>query len=292
MSGPVVPLININGVSCSYRMPKGRFAQSEGSPAEGPQVTIHYMCAWGDRWNLVQALRGTCLTGADGKTTVRTAPYALPDNTNLVCVSTGAFEYIGSGADASGNLAGALAVVPANFSPVPWGFQDGSPTDPGDPSGQAWTVTKLKPSVEVYQPSGGTYFLGPFPSATPLDEATVGFLRANIEIQVTRKFMATLPLLQICSGMGMIASNTMQFGSKIFTGIGGGLLLAASEESEPYFDCMGNPCLDYTLTFLGRLQASWNSAQDRSGNWQRVSSNAAGTGNPPFGSYDMTLIPR
>ena len=298
---PTVPTFYVGSVECAHRFPDGRFAIQEGSGESGPQVTVALKCYWDDRWNLIQALRGTCVGTISGGFT-RTPPTQLiniPINglplalqTNLVCTSTGSMEYIGSGADETGALEGAFAVVPATFSPVPWQFVDGDPTGQNDASGQAWTVTKIKPSAEVYQPSGGTYHLGPFPSTTPLDEASVGFLRANVEIQVTRKFLPNLPLSAINGALGKVNNTTMAFADLTFTGTGGKLLAVAAEESEPYFDCVGNPVMDYTVTYLGRNVASWNSAQDRSGNWQRIDSSAAGTGNPPFGNYDFTSLPR
>jgi|GEM_PF-4945693 len=298
---PGSPTFYIGGVECAHRMPGGRIAATEASPAEGPQVSIPIKCAWDDRWSLVKALRGTCTLNPDGLTFTRSAPYALTDNPRLVCVSTGAFEYIGSAVDSAGNLANpnGYAVVPANFSPVPWQFDDGDPSGQRDASGEAWTVTKIKPSAEVYQPPGGSYWLGTFPSTTPLDEASIGFLRANVEIQVTRKFHALMNLGAICDSLGCVNSTTMQFGDKTFDGDGGGsdptggtLLLIAAEASEPYFDCLGNPVMDINYTFLGRTVAGWNQVQDRTGAWVAVNSKADGTGDPPFPSFDFTTLPR
>lgn len=285
---PAPPTISINGISCTFAMPGGRLTIAESAGADGPQTTLVLQCDWEDRWDLVAALRGTCVGNA--YSFVRTPPYALPNNPNLVCTSVGEFQYIGSGVDGDdGSVFSQLARVPAQFSPVPWQFQDGDPNGQNDPSGQAWTVTRIKPSAEVYQPMGGTYYIAPFPSTTPLDEASVGLLRANAEIQVTRKFLPAMPLGAIASLIGSVNFFPVQFGDQTYKL--GKLLLIAVESSDPYFDCLGNPVIDITYTYLGRA-FSWNTVQDRSGVWNSLNTKADGSGTEPFDTNDFSTLPR
>ena len=142
-----IPPIYVNGIPCAIALPDGRVAIAEASGPEGPEITIPYKCAWADRWNLVAALRGTCTGNITNFQ--RSAPYSLPGFPNLVCTSVGQFGYIGSGANPDGSIFAAQAIVPATFSAVPWMFADGDPAGQNDSSGQAWTVTKVKPSAEV-----------------------------------------------------------------------------------------------------------------------------------------------
>lgn len=304
-SGPTPP-IYINGVQCSYYAPEGRFAIKESAGPEGPVTTLVYKVDWADRWNLIQQLMPTCVIDESEAGFTRTPPFALPPpystnpNSNQVCTSVGDFIYLGNGWDPStGEHEGQYVAVPATFSCVPWQFVDGNPAGQNDPSGQAWTVTKIKPSCEVFQPTGGSYWLGAFPSTTPLDEASVGFLRANCEITVVRKFLPFLPLANLVQvdvddnpnpGLGSANATDMGFADTIFDP--GTLLLVGSEFSDPYFDCIGNQVCDWTQVYLGRVGATWNQVQDRAGDWVEVNSSADGSGDAPFDLCDFTAFPR
>jgi hypothetical protein len=283
-----VPPINIGGINCTFAMPGGRLAIGESSGEGGPTTTLVLQCAWSDRWDLVRALRGTCVGTIGGF--ARTPPFLLPNNPLMSCTGVGEFEYIGSGAFADGSIYSALCKLPAHFSCVPWQFVDGDPQGQNDASGQGWTVTKLKPSAEIYQPSGGSYYLGPFPDGKPIDEATVGFLRANVEIQVTRKFLPSMGLAQFRDAISNKNFAAMTFADTTF--LPGYVILMAIEASEPYFDCVGNPVMDYTCTYLARTVAKWDYLQDRSATWQLVNSKSDGSGVPPTGSYDFNTLPR
>jgi hypothetical protein len=286
MSQPIPP-IAINGVPCTFAMADGRLMISESAAEEGPKTTLKLQTAWANRWLLVQALRGTCVGSINSFN--RSAPFALPSNNSLVCTSVGEFEYIGSGANDDGSVYSNLVRIPATFSCVPWQFQDGDPKGQNDASGQAWTVTRIKPSSEVYQPTGGTYWVGPFPSTTPLDEASVGFIRSYQEIQITRKFLPALDVATFDVAIGCANSNTMNIGTQSYAP---GFMLLVGIESEPYFDSVGNPVCDVTFSYLGRKEASWYKVQDRTATWQFVNSSAAGSGIAPFGSFDFSTLPR
>lgn len=282
-----IPAITINGVSCTFGMENGRLMISESATEEGPKTTLVLQTAWASRWYLVQALRGTC-TGSINSFN-RSAPFQLPSNSNMVCTSVGEFQYIGSGANDDGSVYAPLVRLPATFSCVPWQFQDGNPQGQNDASGQAWTVTRIKPSSEVYQPTGGTYWVGPFPSTTPLDEASVGLFRSYQEIQQTRKFLPALDVSTFASAIGCVNYNPVLIGTETY--LPGDLVLVGIE-SEPYFDCVGNPVCDVMFSYLGRSNGNWQQIQDRSGNWQFINTSQAGTGNYPFKTFDFSKLPR
>lgn len=284
---PTSPTLFVNGVECSVAMPGGRLAAGESSGEEGPRASLTFQVPFAARWNLVAALRGTSTLA--GGAINRIAPYRYPPNARMVCTAVGEFEYIGSTVDASGAVGSTLVKLPAQFSCVPWQFQDGDPGGQNDASGQAWTVTRIKPSCEVYQPAGGSYYVGPFPAGTPLDESSIGFVRANQEIQVTRKMLPAMPLNAITAALGHVNLAAQTFGDQLY--IAKTLLLVAAE-SEPYFDCLGNPVMDVNLTYLAKVGTTWNRVQDRAGNYQFVNSKADGSGSEPFETYNFATLPR
>jgi hypothetical protein len=293
-----MPTVFVNGVECAYAAPQGRLQISESSTEEGPRVTIVYAVDWADRWPLVRALRGICVLDGSGGF-ARTPPYQLPaqygppDGGPLVCTAVGEFQYVGGlQSDESGEQFGQIVHVPATFSCVPWQFVDGDPAGQNDPSGQAWTVTKGKPSTQVFQPPGGTYYVGPFaPTGAPLDDANVAFYNPQNELQVIRKFLPRLYLDAFNSALGCANSVAMKFGDHTY-GIADLLLLGL--ENEPYTDCVGNPVCDVILTFAGKIASgdSWQAVRTRDGSFHELNTKADGTGSKPLVTYDMTTLPR
>jgi len=285
---PDTRLLNIGGVPCTIALEGlGEAAVVEHAGPEGATADVVFQCNYGDRFLLLRALRGT--VAANGRAVVRTLPYQYPAAPNLYCTGVDPITLVKPMRDANGWVIGELARLTAHFEAPKWQFVAGDPAGQNDPSGQAWTTTKLKTTAEVFTPPAGAYFIGPFtPTGTAIEESSVGVVRPKTEISMTRKMLPFTPLQEIDAAEGKVNLYPVQVGNKVYAP---GFVLFITGNTEPGSDVLGDNTYDVEYMFIANSDYDWNTYQSKTGAWQKLNTKADGSGKPPFASADFALLP-
>lgn len=261
----------------------------ESWPEGGPRVTVRYRCDAHVRYNVVAYLKGFSIL-KDGKI-VRQPPHRYPPSPNLVCTEVQDIELTRPRTIQDGPLTGwpdhETCVIVAVYTVPTWaGWDAGTQDGQNDPSGELWTTTKTKVSGQVIQPPGGTYFWVTGPdSGSPLAEAQIGVITAQIEIEITRRWVPFQPIQQAQAFMGNVNASPLVYGNTTFAA---GQLLFLGMDTEPDKDGYGTPVWNITYRLFG-LNRSWNSVLARDGAYHLINSSAGGGGNTPFPYSDYYL---
>lgn len=267
----------------------------------GPEARCTFKCGWNVRWQLIQGLLGTVNYAAG--TITRTPPISYPLNSNLtigapngiqipqrwVCTSVGPVRGLKWQTDASGvitgtNLAGwgsyEWAILEAVFTVPLWQVAvQPSGSALCDISTQAYAVTKLRTSGEVFAPPTGSVIYGGGAFAgTPLQDVNASLVRGRTEMSVTLIRFPIYPGITINSLIGSVNSVPLAIGQYVFP-VGSALFTGAA--TEPKADpCNFGIVQDVELTWLlngpssafqggggGSSSLDWNYFMDPSGAW-------------------------
>ena len=138
-----------------------------------------------------------------------------------------------------------------------------APDGQGDPSGMAYTVTKMKTSSEVFSPPGGAFFYKGGPNdGKPVEESTVGVPRTRVEIVMTRMYLPLMPMASVLNLAGGCVNNApILIGNNAYPA---GFLLFLTARRARIEKATGNLLQDVELSFLGNGDYHWNKFMDRS----------------------------
>ena len=280
--------LTIGGVSCTIALEDlGDSAIVESvSQDGGPEANVVFRCAYGDRYTLARALLGTSV--AVGRTIVRTLPFAYPPSPNLYCLAIPEIKGIKPRRDATGWVYYQLAQLTAQFGRPKYDYTATAADGQNDPSGHAWTTTRVKVSAEVLTPPDGAFYIGPFsPNGKKVEEASVGIVRANCEVAVTRHFLPFVPLDEVMSLIGSTNLYPIQFSNHVFQQ---GCLLLVGCDTTPNTDPASNHTQEVTYTFLGKSN-DWNQFIAKDGSLQFLNSRIDNTGTTPYSYQDFSILP-
>jgi hypothetical protein len=279
--------LSIRGVDCAIALEGGQPGITERWTEFGPETSVRFKCAWGERALLASALLGGVTINDDG-TLDRVPPFNLPFAEQLYCVNIGDVEPLQPYLDPSGWVAYVEAILPANFAALTWQAGANDPSGRVDPSGLPYTTTKFRVSSEVFQPPSGAYYIGPFGStARPAPEALVGIVRPKVEIAMTRHWMPKVPLNDAMELIGGVNQEEITLGDRTFPR---GCLLFAGMSSDPRNDPKGFPVQDLEFSFIGNHSVEWNQFMSTDGSWQFLNTARDGSGDFPFAYVDFTPL--
>lgn len=265
----------------------------EGQPA---RITIHWKCDFSQRYTLIQALRGGYFGG------VLNLPHACPYSPNLTCVGIGELAYIKPRVDADGLLTFASAIIPTEYGIPSYDLLASSPGDSQkDPSGQAFTKTKFRASVEVFSPPSGAYFWESGPEAAKkVKDSQLGFVRPRAEISLTRLCLPAMPLDAAMRFLGSvnaapvaIADTVYPRGTLLFASAGGN-----DNDDEPSWS-IGGKTFEVEYSFVGNgdvddgtgtdtfFRPEWNHFLATDGHWRHINTKSDGTGSRPYRYVDF-----
>lgn len=287
--------LTIGGVPCTIYW--GEDGQSHGIreswPSEGPRATVHYLCAWSKRYQLMAALRG----GVAGF--VRVIPHQYPTSPNLICLSIGEVEGLKGRRDSNNWATYESAIIPAEYGIPAWDTVASAPDEPqSDPSGKAFTKTKMRASAEVFQPPLGAYYWKDGPDVgKKLNDSQIGIIRPRVEIQMTRLFAPFVPLDFARAYLGMLNDKPVYIADTIFQR--GTLMLAAFDAGDGSDDGSGAGSLEgktfeLQYTFVGNgyvddgsgtstlIAPDWNQYLGSDGKWHFITTKSDGTGSTPY----------
>jgi hypothetical protein len=279
--------ITINGVQCYIAHRDDRPGIVRRFTEYGPEITVFYKCAWGDLQNLAAGLLGYITVDSGGNVT-RIPPYNLPFQQQLYCTSIGEEEPFTPNLDESGYMYYSQSIISATFSALTWQVSSDDPSGRFDPSGLPYTTTKFRVSGETYQPAVGTYYYGPFTGSTGKllgQGGQVGFIRANVEIAMSRHWIPDIPLADAMSLYGCVNEDAITLANFTFPS---GYLLFTGFNSEPRNDPNGYPVQDLEYTFMGRSENEWNEVLTTDGTYQYMNTEKDGSGDPPFEYVDFS----
>lgn len=274
-------LINVNGVLANIALEDlGDQAIIEDTDVtNGATAKVVFQCPYANRYLLIKALMGS--VSSSGPSIIRNVPFAYPPSPNLVCTSVNNIvglkpSFVG------GWVTYQLARMTATFGFVPWQFSQGNQNGQNDPSGQPWTVTKIKATSEVFQPPEGAFKEGGGPS---IDGSILGIVRPKTEISILRKFLPFVPLAQINLCSGRINKYPFQIANMIYPP---GFVLFVSGSNEPSNDPLGNPTQDIEYSLIANGDFDWNTFLTPDNNWVSIVDKF---NNPPFEMVDFSVLP-
>jgi hypothetical protein len=274
-----MPLLNINGVSCAVAHNDDRPGIMRRWTESGPEVEVRFLCEWGSGQQLAASLQGYITQNDDGSLS-RVPPYSLPFAPLLYCTRIGEEEPFTPSVGSDGWMQYSGTIIPATFSALTWQIDDSASDGRVDPSGLAYTTTKFRVSYETYSPPAGAYYLGPFGTgAKRLSEGSIGIIRANVEINLVRHWITSIPLDETLNLAGCVNDEEITVANRTFPR---GYLLFAGLETEPRNDANGYPVQELNYSILGRNDSEWNQILDDNAAFQYMNSSSAGTGSPPF----------
>jgi hypothetical protein len=305
----------INEIDCAIYL--GEDGQSGGIRESwtdrGLEVNIDFICAWKDRLRLIQGLRGGATwDGTPGGKVTRQHPVSLPlvstDEcpeipiwsglgyfwNRFICVGTGEFEPVRWQTDKDGSVTGIQGwgfydsvIIPTRWASQTY-FTGNSIVNPYvmgyDLSGYPYTTTTTKTSGEVFSPNTSTFkFLN---SGIPVNEASIGLIRAKTEIIITRHYLPGIDVASYDSLVGKINSDILTLGNKPES------LLYMTYDVEPYGDAStGTTFCDIKHHIVanglvrddnGKNQDSWNYYMNRKGNWDKLVDSKTGKISPYY----------
>lgn len=277
-----MPTLSLGGVAFTIAVDGG---VREAQPDSGPQATVTFKCAYGDRYALLRAMlpQATWVGGA----VVRVPGYAYPPSPNLFAWTCSGIKGIAPKADPDGWLVCRQALVSVDFR-VPTfaagfgsGGLSGGSIDPEvgncDPSGQPWTSTRIEVGGEVIKVPSGGYKLT---DGTPLEESAAGLIQPQFTIRMKRHYMPLVPLAQADALMGTVNNAPIKFANKTFAK---GTLLFAGLTSDQSVDTAANVVAEVEYEMLGRGRGiEWNQFLAADGTWKYANTATDLSGSYPF----------
>lgn len=274
----------IGGVPCAIWAEDG---VKEAWPEDGPWAQVTFKCPWYKRYTVLQYLRGFSTYLGNGKL-VRVPPWGYPSSPNLRCMEIGEIRGLGKirTEPSTGWLVYEWALIPAIFRVPTWGaFPQGAGTQ-YDPSGEAFTETRIKASGQVFTPPGGAYYFCTGLFAGPVPQSSVGQIQGQLEINITRKWLPWVPVDAAMTLIGSVNNSTLQLSDHTFDQ---GTLMFYSMESEPAKDGATNLVWDVTYTLIGAIR-DWNKFLNPDGSWEKINTKADGSGTFPYPYFDYFLV--
>ena len=256
---------------------------TEGVEPDGPLAIVKFLCAWSDRYKLVQDLVGTATRS--GNTIIRITPLQYPTSPNLYCRPDVRIEPFTK--KFSGFVPGLTnwpmftrARVIAKFGVPLWSF-DGS----GDPSGVPWTTTTVEPGGEFMTlPGSSSYFTDGTPTNTP-----IGLVIPMKTITFTRHWMPYIPLAEMDSIQGKVNQANITIGDSVYPPE---TLLFQPGSCTQQRDTIGNVVNEVQYKFIHK-PTNWNKFwHPKPGiGWDYVWDSKTGSGNHPYQLGDFTILP-
>ena len=188
------------------------------------------------------------------------------------------------------------AIITARFTaPLYQLFASTEDRPYGDPSGKAYTITKIKTAGQVFSPPTGSliYGGGTF-TGQALQDIHGAQIRTQTEISYTRVRMPIVPADAIQNCQGGVNDVELKIGS--FKYPKGSVLLGGSNSEQKVDPVDFGIVFDVEYTFLANaptgqdagVQLDWNFFMDPEGTWVAV--NKSGSGAPVFRYVDMSRL--
>ncbi len=279
------PPLTINGVPVSVLERTSGEGIVESWPADSYATAIViFKCAWVDRYRVVAGLKGFIQQAPDGFVN-RYPPLAYPDSPNLYCI--GIDQIQGEGMKIWDQVHGwpnyEFAYITARFSALLFNFPGQEDTGYQDPSGQPWTITRLRSSGEVFSPAKGSlFYVGGAHGGQPVGEGTLGLMRCRMEISLTRRWMPYVPANAIKAFQNTVNSSPISFADTAF---GTGTVLYATANTEQDTDGSGSVVHNVEHIMIANGDGhEWNQILDPDCAWVYVVNKA---GQPPAAYSDF-----
>lgn len=263
-------LFNVRGVPCAVEVDSGI---TEGEPDGKPEAEVQFRCAWGDRFDLLRALRGE-LIWTGGSTFTRIGGFAYPDSPNIWCLDVPSIVP-GPGVPRTlpnGWIAYEEATVTARFGVPEYDLAND----------QYWSLRLGTTGEFVTLPDTTWYFLGGDPVGSELARPM-----PQTQIEYTAHRLPFIPQDEIDFLTPKINANPYRVGRKVYPI---GTLLFCCGNTDLRASALG---IEYDIGYqLIKRSVDWNAYWNPATySWTIVTSDGTAGGVTPFQYEDFDILP-